>query len=181
MRRGWPRQPSWSQRRSKGGATVMSQCVDVSDRECVVQLCADVYDRFGEVGVLLSNAGQHDCRRMACRSCLPIGSRTSSKAYGPTISTRPAPSQMGTPQEGISPRLRTLCAASGEMLGTPARIPVPRHPPRPHTHLGRPRLQTRSRCGCQRATLRAWSSTASMRAPPTLEPPQPTHLYRPAP
>ena len=32
---------------------VMSQsCVDVSDRECVVQLCADVYDRFGEVGVL---------------------------------------------------------------------------------------------------------------------------------
>ena len=82
---------------------------------------------------------------------------------------------------GISPRLRTLCAASGEMLGTPARIPVPRHPPHPHTHLGRPRLQTRSRCGCQRATLRAWSSTASMRAPPTLEPPQPTHLYRPAP
>ena len=42
---------------SKGDAAVMSQCVDVSDRECVVQLCADVYDRFGEVGVLLSNAG----------------------------------------------------------------------------------------------------------------------------
>ena len=42
---------------SKGEAAVMSQCVDVSDRERVVQLCADVYDRFGEVGVLLSNAG----------------------------------------------------------------------------------------------------------------------------
>ena len=34
---------------------------------------------------------------------------------------------------GISPCLRTLCAASGEMLGTPARTPPPRSPTS-HSH-----------------------------------------------
>lgn len=36
---------------------VMAECLDVSDREAVMQLSDDVYEQFGEVGFLLSNAG----------------------------------------------------------------------------------------------------------------------------
>jgi len=41
----------------KGTSSVMSACIDVSDREAVFSLSDDVYERFGEVGFLLSNAG----------------------------------------------------------------------------------------------------------------------------
>ena len=40
-----------------GASSVMSACLDVSDRAKVLTLADDVYSRFGEVGFLLSNAG----------------------------------------------------------------------------------------------------------------------------
>lgn len=42
---------------TNGKDAVMSTCIDVSDRASVMQLCEAVYERFGEVGFLLSNAG----------------------------------------------------------------------------------------------------------------------------
>ena len=42
---------------ANGDADVMSSCTDVSDRASVEALCTEVYERFGEVGFLFSNAG----------------------------------------------------------------------------------------------------------------------------
>jgi NADP-dependent 3-hydroxy acid dehydrogenase YdfG len=42
---------------AEGEASVMSACLDVSDRDRVFGLADDVYERFGEVGLLMSNAG----------------------------------------------------------------------------------------------------------------------------
>ena len=41
----------------EAGAEVMTACIDVSDRAKVIELSEAVYERFGEVGFLLSNAG----------------------------------------------------------------------------------------------------------------------------
>jgi len=40
-----------------GAEAVMAACVDVSNRNQVIELCDQVYERFGEVGFVLSNAG----------------------------------------------------------------------------------------------------------------------------